>query len=119
MITRINASKTLTKHISCECKFKFDGRNCDSDQWWNNDKCRWECKKRHVCEKDYVWKPDSFNCENGKYLASIMDDSAIMCDEITESYAKPSPKNDKEETNFNEKKQPVKRKVSIFCLHFY
>ena len=27
MITRINESKTLTKHISCKCKCKFDGRN--------------------------------------------------------------------------------------------
>ena len=25
MITWINESKTLTKHISCECKSKFDG----------------------------------------------------------------------------------------------
>ena len=24
-------------------------------------------------------------CENGKYLASIMDDSIIMCDEIIKS----------------------------------
>ena len=31
MITAINESKTLTKHISCECKCKFDGRNCNSD----------------------------------------------------------------------------------------
>ena len=41
MITRINESKTLTKHILCECKneinCKFDGRKCNSDQWWNND----------------------------------------------------------------------------------
>ena len=84
MITGINESKTLTKHISCECKCKFDGRNCNSDQWWNNDKCRCECKKRHVCEKDYVWNPATCNCENGKYLASIIDDSAIMCDVIIE-----------------------------------
>ena len=39
MITRIYESETLTKHISCECKCKFDGRKCNSDQWWNNDKC--------------------------------------------------------------------------------
>ena len=26
MITRINEPKTLTKHISCKCKCKFDGR---------------------------------------------------------------------------------------------
>ena len=44
MITGINESKTLTKHISCECKCKLDGRKCNSNQWWNqiqinNDKC--------------------------------------------------------------------------------
>ena len=39
MITGINESKTLTKHISCERKRKFEGRKCNSDQWWNNDKC--------------------------------------------------------------------------------
>ena len=33
MITGINQSKTLTKDISCECKCKFDGRKCNSDQW--------------------------------------------------------------------------------------
>ena len=27
MITGINESKTLTKHISCECECKFDKRN--------------------------------------------------------------------------------------------
>ena len=39
MTTGINESKTLAKHISCECKYKFDGRKCNSDQSWNNDKC--------------------------------------------------------------------------------
>ena len=39
MITVINESKRLTKHISCECKCKFDGRKCKSDQWWNSNKC--------------------------------------------------------------------------------
>ena len=53
MITSINESKTLTKHISCKCKCRFDGRKCNSDQWWNNDKHRCECKICHVCEKDY------------------------------------------------------------------
>ena len=67
MITGINESKTLTKHASCECKCRFDGRKCNSDQWWNNDKCRCERKKRHVCGKDYVWNPAACNCKNGKY----------------------------------------------------
>ena len=84
MITGKNESKTLTKHISCECKGKFYGIKCHSDQWWNNDKCLCECKK-HVCEKDYVWNCATCNCENGKYLAGIMDDSAIIYDEIEDA----------------------------------
>ena len=82
MTTGINESKTLTKHTSCKYKCKLDGRNCNSDQSWNNDKCGRECRKCHVCEKDYVWNPATCNCQKGKYLASIMDDSAIVCDEI-------------------------------------
>ena len=39
MITGVKESKTLTKHISCECKCRFDGRKCNSNQWWNNNKC--------------------------------------------------------------------------------
>ena len=50
MITGINESKALTKHISCECKCKFDGTKCNSNQWWNNDKYRFECKNYHICE---------------------------------------------------------------------
>ena len=82
MIAGINESKILAKHISCEFECKFDGRKYNSNQWWNNDKCRCECTKRHTCEKHYVWNPATCSCGNGKYLASIMDDSAIMCDEI-------------------------------------
>ena len=51
MIAGINESKTLPKHISCECKCKFDGRKCSTNQKWNNDKCWCECNK-HICEKD-------------------------------------------------------------------
>ena len=107
MITGINESKTLRKHISCECKCKSDQTKSKSNHSWNNNKCRCECKKIHVCENDYVWNPATCNCENSNYLASIMD--KIICDEIT----------DVKETNFNEKKQPVKHKVSIFYLPIY
>ena len=115
IITGINESKTLTKHVSFECKCKFDGRKCNSDQWWNNNKCRFECKKRHVCKKDYAWNPARCNCENGKYLASIMDNSGIMSDEIIESYdeeIKTIP------TNFNEKKATCKMQNFYILLAF-
>ena len=74
-----------------------------------NNECRCECKKIHVCKKDYVWDPAACNCKNGKYLASIMGDSTISFDELIKSY-------DEEiktiATNFNEKK------VSCKLLYF-
>ena len=47
-----------------------------------------------MCQKDYVWNPATCNCENENYLASIMDYSMITCDEIIESYAKLSLKDE-------------------------
>ena len=32
MITGLNESKALARHISCECKCRFDGRKCNLDQ---------------------------------------------------------------------------------------
>ena len=53
MITAINESKTLTRHIPCECKCKFYGMKCNSNQIWNNGKYQCECKnpKKHVCKR--------------------------------------------------------------------
>ena len=53
-----------------------------------NDKCWCEFKKTHLREKDYVWNPATCKYENVKYLASVMDDLVITCDEIVESYNK-------------------------------
>ena len=44
MITGKNESKILTKDMACEFKCKFDGIKCNSNQKWNNGKCRCECK---------------------------------------------------------------------------
>ena len=85
-------------------------KKCNSDYWWNKDKCRCDCKKRHLWEKDYVLNSATCNCENGKYLASIIDNSAIMCDEVIESY--------NEETNFNEKKATCKTENFYILLTF-
>ena len=54
---------------------------------WNNDKCRCGCKKHHICEKDYIWNTATCSWENGKYLASIIGDSVVTCDEIRDADA--------------------------------
>ena len=110
MITGANGLKTL-----CECKCKFDGGKCNSYQWWNNVKCRCECKKCHVCKTNYVWIPATCSCENGKYLASIMDDSAITWEEIIESYDEQTKTF---LTNFNEKDITCRTQKSYIFLAF-
>ena len=110
MITAENESKTLTGHILCKFICKFNRCEYNSDQWWNNNKCQCECKKHHVCEKSCIWNPATCSCENGKYLASIMDNSAITCNEIVEEEIKTVT------TNFNERKAIYKTKnfTSLF-----
>ena len=108
MIPRINERKTLANHISCECKCRFDRKKCNSNQWWNNDKCRCECKKHSVGEKGYIWHLSTCNCKNGQYLATSIDNSAIICDEII----------DVKETNFNEKNITCKTQSFFILLDF-
>ena len=44
------------KNISCECKCKFNGRKCKSDQKENKNKFRCECKNqiKHQCLTRYI-----------------------------------------------------------------
>ena len=97
-------------------------KKCNSDQCWNNDKCWCESKISHVCKKDYVWNPAPCNCRNGKYLASIVDDSATICDEVIDVDTKLSPKNDDETktipTNFSEKKATCKTQNFYISIEF-
>ena len=53
-------------------------------------------KKHNVGEKDCVWNLSTYKYKNGIYLASIMDDSAIICDDADNK------------TNFTEKKASCK-----------
>ena len=114
MTTGINELKTLAKHVSCDCKCKFDVRRSNSNQKWNNNKCRCKSKNSKTCrlyEKDYIWNPATWSCKNGKYLASIIDDSVITCDEII--------KKQKQFQKALMKKRPAKPKIYIFYLPFY
>ena len=55
--------------------------------------------------KDYICNPSTCSCKNASYLASIMDDLAITCDEVIEWYDKETKTIP---TIFNEKKSICK-----------
>ena len=82
MIANKNEVKTMAKHISCDCKYKFNSTTCNSNQKWNNKTCQCECKNYRKFKIDYNWNPSTCICENCKYLKSIAYTSLIMCDTI-------------------------------------
>ena len=47
-----NEAKTIAKHISCDCKYKFISTTCNSNQKWNNKTCHYECKNYRRCEEN-------------------------------------------------------------------
>ena len=77
MTTRAYEAKTLVKHISCDCKCKFNSKTCNSNQKWNNETCQCECKRYRTCKKDLSWNRSTCICENARYLKSVGDNSAI------------------------------------------
>ena len=54
MITNKNEAKTMTKHISCDYKCKFNSTTCNSNRKWNNKTCQCKSKKYHKCKKTIV-----------------------------------------------------------------
>ena len=42
-------------------------------------------QEHNASEKDCTWTPATHSCKSGKYVGSVIQDSAITCDEIIEA----------------------------------
>ena len=62
-------------------------------------------------QQDNIWNPATCGCENGKYLANIIDYSVVTCDEIIEETKTIS-------TNFNEENINCEIKSFYILLTF-
>ena len=81
MVTNKDETKPMRDHISCDCKWKFNGTTCNSNQKWNNKIWQCKCKSYFKYEKGYSWNPST--CDNSKYLKGVSDTSVTKCDEIS------------------------------------
>ena len=90
--------ENIYKGYISQCKCRFDGRNVI--QINGGIRINVDVTVMYV-KKYYVWNPSTCNCEKRKYLASII-----------ESY-------DKKNKFLMKIKQPAKRKISLFYMHFY
>ena len=59
MIAKKNEAKTMTKHVSCDCKCKFNSTTCNWNQKRNNQTCQCECKYYAKFKNGYSWNPST------------------------------------------------------------
>ena len=67
--------------------------------------------KNHEYKKDYIWNPVKCICKTGEYLESIIGNSVIGSNEVTEM-TRTIP------SNFKEKKTTCKLKKFLYFTHF-
>ena len=53
MITNKNEVKPMTKHVSCNCNYKFSSTTCNSNQKWNGETYQCECKNYRTCKNRF------------------------------------------------------------------
>ena len=118
--------KNIKKKYIMQIKFKFNGKN--TIQINNGRTINVDVTVKNVMYlKKIVWNPVTCSCENEKYLASIMDDSAIICDKVIDANTKAklndkAKSNDEETktvpTHFHEKKATCKTQTFYILLAF-
>ena len=69
LILRLNETRFLIQHESCECKCGLNESVCNSKQKWNHNKFSCEYKELdgwRSCKDNYMWNPSTCNCEDNK-----------------------------------------------------
>ena len=68
LLSRTNETRHIKWHETCKYKCTLEASVCNK-QFWNNDKCRCECKElidKGVCDKGFIWNPSNCKCECDK-----------------------------------------------------
>ena len=77
LLARINETRKVVWHETCNCVYRLTSAVCSDRQEWNENKCRCECKEdlinKLVCDKGYMWNPSACSCECDRYCTSIVD----------------------------------------------
>ena len=81
MITNKNEAKVMVKHISCDCKCKFNSAIFNSNQKWNDKTVQYKYKNYCKCKRDYSWNLSTCICMNSKYAKSFADTSVTEYNE--------------------------------------
>ena len=84
LLSRTNETRHIKLHETCRCKCRLDTSVFNNTQRWNEDKCRYECKKlidKGSCDKWFIWNPSYCECESDKScdVGEYLDSENCKC----------------------------------------
>ena len=85
LMSRINETRHIIWHETCECVCRLTASVCYNKQRWNEDKCRCECKEyltdKGICDKGFIWDPNKCKCECDKLcgIGENIDYTSWVC----------------------------------------
>ena len=62
-LKRLNETRNVLWHESCECVCRLNSSVCNSKQIWNSDTCSCDFAGIMTCNKGYTWNPSTCTCE--------------------------------------------------------
>ena len=78
---RLNETRNVLWHESCECVCKLNSSVCNSKQIWNSDTCRCDCNEDFAgiitCDKGYTWDPSTCECQCD--MCQYLDHKNCVC----------------------------------------
>ena len=74
--------KTLAKHVTYDCKCKFENTACNSNQNGIMKSANVSAKSYGMHKNNFNWNPSICICENGRYLKHIADTLVIVNNEF-------------------------------------
>ena len=70
-LMRLNETRNVLWHESCNCVCKLSSSVCNNKQIWNNDTCRCDCNEDFAgtinYAKGYRWNPSTCECQCNKW----------------------------------------------------
>ena len=84
-LMRLNETRNVLWHESCQCVCRLNSSVCNSKQIWNSNTCRCDCNEDFAgitnCNKGYMWNPSTCECQCDKWCKSgqYLDHKNCVC----------------------------------------
>ena len=84
LMSGINETRHIIWHETYKCVCRLSAAICNTKQFWNEDKCRYECKElvdSGIWDKGFIWNPSNYKCKCDKScgIGEYLDYKSCAC----------------------------------------